>query len=228
MREMKFDQGRRGALRGGLRLGFGIGAAMTAGGLLTACGKKAPKALPVASGATVLALGDSLTFGNGATPENAYPAVLAGITGWNVVNAGISGNTSSQALERLPELLVEHKPVLVLVCIGGNDFLRGMSDADTRANVRSICQQSKTSGAQVMLVAVPRVSAMAAATNSLKDHAMFEELAKEMKLPLHDESWAGILSDASLRSDQVHANAKGYDRFARELHESLKEAGFLG
>ncbi len=224
MSETMFSHDRRRALRSAM----GITVALSGSALLAACGKKAAKALPVASGASVLALGDSLTFGNGATPENSYPAVLAGITGWNIVNAGISGNTSAQALERLPELLAEHKPALVLVCIGGNDFLRGMSDVDTRANVRSICQQAKASGAQVMLVAVPRVSAIGIASGSLKDHAMFEELAKEMKLPLHDESWASILGDASLRSDQVHANAKGYDRFARELHESLKEAGFLG
>lgn len=212
----------------GRRAWLGALAGLAGAGLLAACGKSAPRAQAVPAGATVLALGDSLTFGTGATPETSYPSVLAGLTGWNIVNAGIPGNTSAQALARLPDLLTEHAPALVLVCIGGNDFLRGMSEADTRAHVRTICERARASGAQVMLVAVPRVSALAAATGSLSDHAMFEQLAKELKLPLHAGSWAAILSDASLRSDQVHANARGYERFARELHAALKDAGFLG
>ena len=63
--------------------------------LLAACGKKAPstKGTAVPAGATVLALGDSLTFGTGATPETASPTVLARLSGWNVVNAGIRGHT---------------------------------------------------------------------------------------------------------------------------------------
>ena len=59
---------------------------------------------------------------------------LARLTGWNVVNAGISGDTSAGALERLPALLQEHQPRLVVVSIGGNDFLRRMPVADTRSN----------------------------------------------------------------------------------------------
>jgi acyl-CoA hydrolase len=195
---------------------------------LAACGKSKPKAQAVPRGATVLALGDSLTYGTGATPETSYPAVLAGLTGWSVVNAGVPGDTSTQARERLPALLAEYKPVLVIVCIGGNDFLRTLSEVETRAQVRATCEEARASGAQVMLVAVPRVSALAAATGSLSDHAMYGEIAAELKLPLHGKGWSGVLGDASLRSDQVHANAKGYERFANELYKSLKDAGFTG
>ncbi|RYF38657.1 MAG: arylesterase, partial [Comamonadaceae bacterium] len=67
--------------------------------LLSACGRKV-RGQPVAAGATVLALGDSITFGLGAAPQESYPEVLAQLTGWKVVNAGVSGDTSTQALAR--------------------------------------------------------------------------------------------------------------------------------
>ena len=98
---------------------------------IAGCGrKKSASAQLVPAGSTVLALGDSLTYGTGASPETAYPTVLAELSGWNVVNAGVSGNTSAQALERLPGLLAEHQPKLVIVSIGGNDFLRQLPEAD--------------------------------------------------------------------------------------------------
>lgn len=191
---------------------------------LVACGKKPPiAALP--DGATVLALGDSITFGTGAAPDTSYPAVLAGVTGWNVVNAGVPGDTSAAALARLPALLQEHKPPLVLVSIGGNDFLRRVSPAETRANIRAISEQARAAGAQVLLVGIPEASALAAAARSLGDHALYGELATELKLPLHTGGWAQVLSDPALRSDAIHANAAGYQRFARGLADRLRELG---
>lgn len=193
---------------------------------LAACKGKAPKARAVPAGAMVLALGDSLTSGVGATPDTAYPARLAQLTGWNVVNAGVSGHTSAQAQERLAALLAQHSPALVIVSIGGNDFLRRQSAADTRVNVRRICAEALASGAQVLLVAVPELSLLAAA-GRLSDHAMYEEIAGELKIPLHRKGWSVVLANESLRADTVHANAAGYEQFARGLTETLKETGLL-
>ena len=202
-------------------------AATGAAFVLAACGRK-PALAAVDPGATVLALGDSITFGTGAAPESSYPAVLASLTGWNVVNAGVPGDTSAGALARLPALLQEHAPQLVLVSIGGNDFLRGMPLAETRSNVRAICQQAAAGGAQVLLVAIPAASAMAAAIRSLADHALYEELAGELKVPLHAGGWSTVLSDPALRSDPIHANAAGYAAFARALAQRLRELGLHG
>jgi len=193
---------------------------------LAACKGKAPKARAVPAGATVLALGDSLTSGVGATPDTAYPAQLAQLTGWNVVNAGVSGHTSAQAQERLAALLSQHSPALVIVSIGGNDFLRRQSAADTRANVRRICSEALSSGAQVLLVAVPELSLLAAA-GRLSDHAMYEEIAGELKIPLHRNGWASVLADDRLRADTVHANAAGYSAFAQGLLGTLKDTGLF-
>lgn len=204
----------------------GVLAAAWAAAALAACGrKKRSAALP--AGATVLALGDSLTWGTGATPETSYPAVLSTLTGWKVVNAGVPGDTSAGALERLPALLQEHAPQLVLVGIGGNDFLRRLPPAQTRANVAAICREAAAAGAQVLLLAVPEVSAIAAVARSLGDHPLYEEVAGELKLPLHAGGWAGVLNDPQLRSDPIHANARGYEAFARGLAQRLRETGLL-
>jgi acyl-CoA hydrolase len=204
----------------------GFLAAAGAAAALAACGRK-PRLAALPAGAAVLALGDSITSGTGAAPQASYPAVLAGLTGWNVVNAGVPGDTSAGALARLPGLLQEHAPQLVLVSIGGNDFLRRLPVADTRANIRRIAEEAGRAGAQVVLVAIPEASALAAATRSLGDHPLYEELASELKLPLHAGGWAEVLGDPALRSDPIHANAAGYQAFARGLASRLREVGLL-
>lgn len=196
-----------------------------AGALSLAACRRRRKLDVIPAGAVVLALGDSITWGTGATPETSYPAVLAGLTGWQVVNAGVPGDTSAGALARLPGLLQEHSPQLVIVSIGGNDFLRRMPPAETRANVRSICQQAAASGAQVLLVGVPELSMLAAVARSLSDHPLYEEVAAELKVPLHEGGWASVLGDPALRSDAIHANAQGYAAFARGLAARARELG---
>ena len=190
---------------------------------LTACSKTAPHAaLP--AGSTILALGDSLTAGYGADAEAAYPAVLAGFTGWQVINGGVSGNTSAQALARLPALM-RRQPQLVLVSIGGNDFLRKVPEADTRSNIRQIVQQIKAAGVPAVLVAVPYFTT-GALFGRLSEHPMYEELAAELNVPLLKGAWAEVLGDKKLKSDQIHANAQGYRVFAEKMWAFLKQQGF--
>ena len=202
-----------------------LGAAGAIG--LAGCSRPRVRAQPVPPGASVLALGDSLTFGTGAAPETAYPAVLAGLSGWRVVNAGVPGDTAAQGLERLPALLQEHAPALVLVGLGGNDFLRRLPEADTRRHVQAACEQARAAGAQVLLIAVPRPSVAAAFTGSLTDHPLYGEIAEQMKLPLHRQGWSEVLADESLRSDAIHANARGYAAFAKGLVATARAVGLL-
>lgn len=202
--------------------------ASTAAIALAACGKRPPQAQALPAEASVLALGDSLTQGVGAKADEAWPSLLAERTGWDVINAGISGDTSAQALERLPDLLQEHAPALVVVSIGGNDFLRQMSAETAQANIRRICQQAKDSGAQVLLVAVPQFSLLAAGTGRLSDHPLYTALAKELQLPLLEGAWAEVLSNPALRSDQVHGNAAGYALFTQQLFDFVRQQGWHG
>lgn len=196
--------------------------------VLAACGKRKRTGLAaLPAGTAVLALGDSITYGVGAAPEAAYPAQLAQLSGWQVVNAGVSGDTSAQALERLPVLLAEHKPALVIVSAGGNDFLRRLPESETLGSLRRIVTLSRDAGAHVLLVAVPRPTLAAAVGVGLSDHPLYDKLAAELALPLHAGGWARVLGDEQLKSDQIHANAAGYRVFAEGLATTLRATGLL-
>jgi len=193
---------------------------------LAGCGRKAERHAALAQGSTVLALGDSLTYGTGAPADAAYPLRLAQFTGWNVINAGVPGNTSAQARERLAPLLAQHAPKLVLLSIGGNDFLRQVPEAATREHIAAMLAEIRAAGSRAVLIAVPRPALAAALFGSLSDHPLYEALAAETGVPLFAAGWSTVLSDSSLKSDRIHANAAGYERFARDLHRWLRETGF--
>ncbi|PJK08134.1 arylesterase [Lysobacteraceae bacterium NML120232] len=192
--------------------------------LLAACGNNPPKQAALPSSATVLALGDSLTQGVGAGQGQDYPSQLAQITGWKIINGGVSGDTSAQALVRLPELL-KQKPDLVLVGIGGNDFLRRLPEDQTRANISQIISTTQAENIPVVLIAVPQLS-VGALFGNLSDSPIYQDLAKQHQVPLLEETWAEILGDNSLKSDQIHANAQGYRRFAEKMAAFLQHEGF--
>ena len=195
---------------------------------LVACGKrKVTQLQALTAGSVVLAFGDSITHGTGAAPEAAYPAQLAQLTGWNVVNGGVPGDTSAQALLRLPALLDEHRPALVIVSVGGNDLLRRLPEGDTVANLRRSIALARDAGAQVVLVAVPRPTLAASLGAGLSDHPLYDKLASELALPLHAGGWARVLGDEKLKSDSIHANAEGYSAFAQGLASTLRASGLL-
>lgn len=195
--------------------------------LLFACSRSTPQGRAIAADATVLALGDSLTFGVGAKPGEDWPSLLADMAQWNVVNAGVSGDTSAQGLERLPGLLATHTPSLVIIGLGGNDFLRRQSAAATQSNLAQAIRLAQASGAQVVLQGIPQPSLLAAAGSTPSDHPLYESLADEFKLPLLSGLWGAVLAQPEMRSDAVHANAQGYAAFAQAQFQALKKLGFI-
>src|SRR5918995_5522262 len=102
--------------------------------------------------AVVLAFGDSLTFGTGASEPESYPAQLEALIGRRVVRAGVPGEVSAQALARLPGELDEHAPRLLLLCIGGNDFLRRLGNQQAERNVRDMVKLARSRGVAGMLI----------------------------------------------------------------------------
>jgi acyl-CoA hydrolase len=194
---------------------------------LVACGgDKKEAALP--AGAKVLALGDSLTAPHGVRPGEDWPTLLGQKTGWVVINAGISGNTSAQALERLPALLEEHQPQLVLVSLGGNDMLRKMSQEQTVANLGRMLDLARASGAKAVLLATPKPSIAGAVFNSLSPADFYAEVAKDKKVPLIKDALPEVLSDTALKGDQLHPNAAGHALLGEKIHADLKKIGFAG
>ncbi|SCX70606.1 GDSL-type esterase/lipase family protein [Variovorax sp. EL159] len=193
---------------------------------LAACGKRKASATALKPDARVLALGDSLTFGYGASPNAAWPVKLGELTGWQVENAGINGDTSAGALERLPSLLAANSYDAILIGIGGNDMLRGVSPAATRSNLAALVAQARAHTSHVALLATPAPDAMRAAIGSLSDAPVYEEVAKSAQALLVANVYSSVLSDASLRSDRIHANARGYEKVAQQLADQLKAAGW--
>ena len=194
--------------------------------VLSGCGSDVKhEALP--AGATVLAFGDSITFGTGAGVDEDFPTLIAKDTGWDVINAGIPGDTAIDAQHRLDALLVEHQPRLVIVELGGNDFLRKKRTDRVQDALRSIIQQAQAAGAVVVLVAVPELSLLRASIGALQDSSIYQVLAQEEGVLLAPDILAEVLSDESLTADPIHPNAAGYRQFSEALLALLRDWGVL-
>lgn len=178
--------------------------------LLVAC-EKTPRIAPLDPTATVLAFGDSLTFGTGAPRDQSYPSVLSQLLNRTVVNAGIPGEISSDGRKRLPRLLAEHRPSLVILCHGGNDLLRRLGTAQLAENLREMITTARSAGADVVLLGVPSPGL------SIQPPPLYEELAEEYDLPYDDKVLHDLLTAREFKSDAIHPNAAGY----RELAEAL-------
>lgn len=189
---------------------------------LWGCSKAPPPLAPLSWDATLLAFGNSLTFGTGAAPEQSYPAQLAQLTGRTVINAGVPGELSAQGLTRLPGLLDQHQPDLLLLTHGGNDLLRRMDPQALEANLAAMIQHAQTRGVAVVLLGVPTPALF-----SLRTAAVYHDLARQFALPLEDRALAHILSRNALKADPIHPNAAGYQILAEHIHQLLRDAGAL-
>jgi lysophospholipase L1-like esterase len=188
--------------------------------LLAGC-SKSPQLPSLGSNDVVLAFGDSLTYGTGASPPESYPAQLQTLIGRKVVNAGVPGEVSADGLQRLPEILEEVAPKLLILCHGGNDFLRKQSETVAAANVRAMIKLAKDKGIGVVLMATPRPGL------SISPPEFYAGIAKEFAIPFNDDVLTGILRNNELKSDLVHPNAKGYAQVAETLAKLLKKSGAI-
>ena len=188
--------------------------------ILSACQKSAR--LPMlAKSDVVVAFGDSITFGTGAESRESYPAVLEQMIGRRVVNAGISGEVTAEGLSRLPQILEQEKPALLILCHGGNDNLRRLSRGQVANNIREMIRLAEQKGTAVVLIAVPGFSL------SVSPEPMYKDIAKEFKIPLEEKTLSDILADNSLKSDLIHPNAAGYRRLAEAVASLLKKSGAI-
>lgn len=207
---------RRSTLRGLLAAAFAAALGM-------AC--SSPREAAVPRGATVLVLGDSISAGFGLRPEESWVRHLGEATGWTMVNGGVSGDTSAQGLARLPALLDEHRPAVVLVELGGNDFLRKRPLDELRANLAAIAGRVREAGGRPVLIAVPAPSIAGAVLRNLSDHELYAPLAKDLAVPLVDEAIAEVLSRAEWKLDALHPNAEGHRELAVRVAKRLRALG---
>lgn len=203
--------------------GYGLGALALVLGLTwwffqTPSQPKLPKLNP---DSTILAFGDSLTFGQGVTLPESYPSQLATITKLKVINAGQNGRTSAEGLALLPDLLEETQPDLVLLCLGGNDFLQQVPVGQTTANLRKMLIILQEKRIPVVLIAVPEFNLFS------QPSPIYSQLAQEYKIPLELETLSDLEHQPSKKSDPIHFNAAGYRDLAESVAKLLKETGAL-
>lgn len=186
--------------------------------LVSACNKSEAVIEPIGPKATILAYGDSLTYGSGATRGESYPAILQGLLKRSVVNAGNPGETSERGLKRLPYLLKQQQPDLLILCHGGNDFLQRRNQEQLAENLRQMVKIAKEAGSDVILVGVPNLSMVAAPPS------FYEKVAEEFNIPYEGDILRRLLTDKNLKSDAIHPNAEGYRQMAEALHALIEKS----
>jgi len=189
--------------------------------LAAACRPVAEPLAPLPTDGVVLAFGDSLTFGTGAATGEGYPEQLAGLIGRTVINAGVPGEVSAEGAARLPELLDQYRPALLVLCHGGNDLLRRLGEEQLRDNLRTMVGLARGRGIGVLLVGVPALGL------TLTVPPLYPEVAREFKIPYEGKALKKIEGDRALKADPIHPNAAGYRRLAEAAAAQLRTSGAL-
>ena len=144
--------------------------------ITSGCGEKTTLLSSLANDSVILAFGDSLTHGYNVSRNESYPAKLEVLTGLRVINAGVSGEVTRQGLQRLPKVLDESHPELMILCHGGNDLLRKMDLKEMESNIRSMIRLSSDRGIPVILLGVPKPGIFLSSVD------IYEEIANSIHL----------------------------------------------
>lgn len=188
---------------------------------LNAC-SPGPQLSSLDNDAVILAVGDSLTAGKGVAKIDSYPSVLAQLSGRQVINAGVSGETTEQGQQRLPLLLKNYQPDLVILLEGGNDILRNIPAAEIKANLQSMIELIQQHNSDIVLVSVPEKKLFSSSA------PWYAELAKTHNIVLEESIIADLLGDRHYKSDSVHFNNAGYRELAMRLYDTLEAHGAIG
>ena len=165
-------------------------------------------------GETIVCFGDSLTYGTGATRDSAYPAQLSRLIDREVINAGVPGETSATALNRVDNIL-SLKPRMVLITLGGNDLKNGVSRGEAFKNLEEIIRKFQDGGALVVIggLDVPFWG------RGFGDE--YARLAEEVGAVLVPNILEDVFGEPGLMSDLIHPNGKGYTIMARYFYEAI-------
>ena len=184
--------------------------------LIILCGCAKPEIRNLnAKGENIVCFGDSITFGYGVNPGKDYPAVLGKLVKLPVINSGVDGNTSSEALARLENDVLDKDPRLVIVEFGGNDFLTKVPKEDTLKNLAMIIERIQQKGAMVALVDI------SAGFFFQEYRQVFKKLAAEKKAIFIPVLLNGIITNPAMKSDFFHPNARGYQIIAKRIYQAI-------
>jgi len=167
-------------------------------------------------GENIIAFGDSLTYGTGATSGMDYSSQLSRMISRPIINAGIPGDTTARALLRLEEDVLSRSPRIVFVTLGGNDLKNGVPKEDAFSNLRTIVRSIQEKGALVILGGI-HVPFWGRGFGDAYDH-----LSEELGAVLVPNVLEGIMGDRSLMSDSIHPNDDGYAIMAESFYQAMK------
>lgn len=189
---------------------------------LTACNDSPKSLVKLPDDAVILAFGDSLTYGTGASRLKDYPNILAELTSLDVINEGVPGEISSEGLKRLPALLDEYQPKLLILIHGGNDILRKIPPEQTANNLNKMIEEATSRHIDIVMLGVPQPNPW-----MLTSADFYRRVAENRNVPIDLDTLPDILGDNSLKSDMVHPNDAGYRLMADNIFKLLREAGAL-
>jgi acyl-CoA thioesterase-1 len=175
----------------------------------------------------ILVLGDSLSAEYGLVHGTGWVALLqkklaAQKIDTPVVNASISGETTSGGRTRLPALLAKHQPRIVIIELGANDALRGLSLAATQNNLRAMIDGAKKAGAQVLLVGM-QIPPNYGIDYTQQFSALYPKLAKESKSALVPFMLTGVVEKPALfQADRIHPTAQAHPIILNNIWPPLK------
>ena len=171
-------------------------------------------------GSSIVCFGDSITYGQGAGKGEDYPSVLRNLSGVRVVNAGVPGDTTADALRRINSDVLSKDPYLVIVEFGANDYFKQLPEEETIANMREIIQKLQAYGA---MVAVMDVSGQWSGVG-LYDihHGSLKKLAREEGCLFIPRIMSNIANNPSLRTDNFHPTTEGYKIVGERAYEAVR------
>jgi len=170
-----------------------------------------------AVGDTIICFGDSITFGYGAGPQEDYPTALAKLVKQSVINSGVSGDTTREALIRLYADVLAKKPRLVIVEFCGNDFLKKVPLETTVKNLGIIIERIQSGGSMVALVDI------SAGMFFQEYRKVFKKLAAEKRAIFIPSILNRIITNPSMKSDFLHPNGRGYKIVATRIHQAISK-----
>lgn len=164
---------------------------------------------------TIICFGDSLTYGTGAGENMDYPSQLSKLIDRPVMNAGVPGDTTARALQRLERDVLAKSPDVVLITLGGNDLKNGVAKNIAFENLKLIVESIQKQGARVIIGGLQF---------PLRDRGFgraYKKLADETGASLIPDILEGIIGNRDLMSDPIHPNDKGYTIMAQKFYEAI-------